>query len=195
MPFVQLRSRVPEVRIALASRAYDRSVMECAERVIRSLADPSCAVDLQCTVERILFRWNLKPEIVVMLHGGVLIEQLATGKYHQPPAISRCHHSRIRRWTPTRWLEEQGLPVPSLLEAVMESSEGVLREAKLAGFRHWDPQRKIVYFRRTKGRSRMFKRTPPMEAMLNSWLPPAPLDVADELAGFEQLSTSDTPPL
>lgn len=194
MPFVQLRSRVPEVRIALASRAYDRSVMECAERFIRSLADPSCAVDFQCTVERILFRWNLKPEIVVMLHGGVLIEQLATGKYHQPPAISRCHHSRIRRWTPTRWLEEQGLPVPSLLEAVMESSEGVLREAKLAGFRHWDPQREIVRFRRTKGRSRIFKRRPSMEAMLNSWLPPAPLDVADELARFEQLSTSDTPP-
>ena len=194
MPFVQLRSRVPEIRIALASRAYDRSVMECAERVIRSLADPSCAVDLQCTVERILFRWNLKPEIVVMLHGGVLIEQLAKGNYHQPPAIWKCYDSRRRRWTPARWLQEQGLPVSFLLEAVMESSEGVLREPKLRGFQQLDPQRQIVYFRRTKGRSRIFKRTPSMEAMLNSWLPPAPLDVADELAGFEQLSTSDTPP-
>jgi hypothetical protein len=56
MPFVQLRSRIPEIRIALASRAYDRPVVEDAERFIRSLADPFCAIDFQRTVERILFR-------------------------------------------------------------------------------------------------------------------------------------------
>ena len=81
-----------------------------------------------------------------------------------------------------------------LLEAVMEGSEGVLREAKLAGFSRNNPQQEIVRFRRKKGRSRVFKRTLSMEAMLNSWLSPAPLDVADELADFEQLSTSDASP-
>jgi hypothetical protein len=135
----------------------------------------------------------LKPVIVIVLHDGVLIEQLAKGRYHQPPAMWKSVVDRIRRWTPNRWLMEQGISCSWLLEVVMEGSEGVLREARFAGFAHNPPQ-EIVRFRRTKGRSRLFKRTPSMEAMLNSWLPPAPLEVADRLAGFEQLSILDAPP-
>ena len=196
MPFVQLRSRIPKIRIALASRAYDRSVLECAERFVHSLADPFCAIDFQRTVERILFRCHLRLEIVIKLHDGVLIEQLAEGRHHQPPAMWRTPRYYRRRWTPARWLEEQGMWSSRLLETVIEGSEGVLREAKhtFAGFRADDPQREIICWRRTKGRSKVFKRTPSMEALLKSWLPPAPLDVAHELAGFEQLSTSDAPP-
>jgi hypothetical protein len=129
-----------------------------------------------------------------MLHDGVLIEQLAKGRYHQPPAMWKSVVDRIRRWTPDRWLMEQGISCSWLLEVVMEGSEGVLREARFAGFPH-NPQQEIVRFRRTKGQSRLFKRTPSIEAMLNSWLPLAPLEVADKLAGFEQLSISDAPPL
>lgn len=71
--------------------------MEVAEKFIRSLADPFCAIDFQRTVERILSRWHLKPEIVIKLHDGVLIEQLAEGRYHQPPAMCRSPLDRIRR--------------------------------------------------------------------------------------------------
>ena len=45
MPFAQLRFRIPGIEIALASRAYHRSVMESAEIFRRSLADPFCAID------------------------------------------------------------------------------------------------------------------------------------------------------
>ena len=111
--FAGLQSRAPNIRIRIARGAAISPMMKDGIEILRTITDASCSIDFEHTVERVLFRYSLRAELVVKLHRGVQYERLL----EQAPDRS-----------PRSWLVQQGLSVLSALKVVMEGSEGVVRD-------------------------------------------------------------------
>lgn len=182
-PLARINSRVPEMEIEVIHATLDDSTVNEAVSFINAVADSSCLIDFERTVNRILLRWSLQPELVVKLHSGVMFKDLA--KIRASPFSEFMYD-----WSADEWLRIQEMPRPEKFKAVMEGSEGVLRDIPLIYRNRRRPPHPFnrIRSRVTAGRSSIFKRTQSMDALLNGILPPT-----SALAGVENLSISVSP--
>ena len=108
-----LLSRAPNVRIRLARGAASSAMMKDGIKLLDSITSGSCSIDFENTVERMLFRYSVRAELVVKFQQGIQYGELLD---QTPERNARS------------WLVQQGLPVMSALKVVMEGSEGVVRD-------------------------------------------------------------------
>ncbi|KAH6621834.1 hypothetical protein C7974DRAFT_397224 [Boeremia exigua] len=112
-PFAGLLSRAPNIRIEFARSSAISAVVWDVVVLLRKIMHASCPIDFEKTVERILFRYSLRSEVVIKLHRNVPLEKM---------------FDDAMRHSPRQWLVRQGLPVLGHLKVVLESSEKVLRD-------------------------------------------------------------------
>ena len=112
-PFAALLLRAPKMRVEFARAPTFDPMLGSGLELLRTITNTSCSVDFQRIVERMLFRYSLRAEVVIRLHRDVTFEELFGGMVHR---------------SPQQWLLQQGFPVLGNLRIVMESSKGILRD-------------------------------------------------------------------
>jgi hypothetical protein len=112
-PLISLISRLPRMCIEIVSERILNTTVNDINELLRTVADGSCSFDFECTLERILFRCSMRPELVIKLRRDASLDYI--------PGDTSDHN-------PRHWLVQQGAPVMSNITIVMESSQGVLRD-------------------------------------------------------------------
>lgn len=109
----ELFLRAPKMHIELAQRLPINSMVANANDLLKALKDAPNLLELEKTVERVLFRYSLRSEVVIRLCKDVSVENLSKD---------------VSYWSPRQWLIQQGFPALDHLIIVLESSKGVLRD-------------------------------------------------------------------
>jgi hypothetical protein len=112
-PLVGLRSRLPGLCIKFACGAAISPIMRDAGEFLTRLLNGSCSIDIRGAVERVLFRYSLRAEVVVKLQREMSFDNI---------------FERDQARSPRQWLTQQGSPVMKSITIVMESAHEILRD-------------------------------------------------------------------
>src|SRR5690242_9073454 len=112
-PFAGLLARAPHAQVEFAPTSAMRPVVDDMADLLRVIMDAPCPINFDDMVVGILFRCSLRSQVIFKLHRQILSKDLFDG---------------VAIRSPRRWLLQGNLPTLDLLEVVMESSEGVLRD-------------------------------------------------------------------